>query len=243
MKSGVILLSLFTLFFCITAQNTCKKVNSCKCKLDDGKVIDLKPLTKSNGPAYLDVLDSGGADLYSWNPCEPFSEGLCTNAAVCQTHAGQEYNCGSQDSAAFEYDSTNQAYTITYQADTYTNTLRTTVLYLYCDQGPDVFQPIGEAIQGTFALIFRGKYACPRDDSSTGSTSGLSAGTILVIICFCLFAVYLIGGILFQVFIRKNSGVKVIPNHSFWTGLPIIIKDGVFFIIRRGGKKTTYNSI
>ncbi|XP_048755153.1 cation-dependent mannose-6-phosphate receptor-like [Ostrea edulis] len=238
MKSGVILLSLFTLFFCITAQNTCKKVNSCKCKLDDGKVIDLKPLAKSNGPAYLDVLDSGGVDLYSWNPCEPFSEGSCTNAAVCQTHAGQQYNCGSQDSAVFSYDSSSQMYIITYQADTYTNDLRTTMLLLDCDQGPDVFQPVVETSPGNYVLVFKGKYACPRDDDS-----GLSGGTILIIIFVCLVSVYLIGGVLFQIFIRKSSGVKVIPNHSFWTGLPQLIKDGVFFIIRRGGKKTAYNSI
>lgn len=31
---------------------------------------------------FLDVSDSGGVDLYSWNPCKPFTEGSCSNAAV-----------------------------------------------------------------------------------------------------------------------------------------------------------------
>ncbi|XP_062582047.1 cation-dependent mannose-6-phosphate receptor-like [Saccostrea cucullata] len=235
----LIFVTLFKLIYYISAQKTCKKVNSCKCKLDDGKVIDLDPLAKSNGPAFLDVLDSGGVDYFSWNPCKSFSEGACSNAAVCQTHAGTQYNCGTQDSAVFGYDDANSVYTITYSADSFTksNDVRTTTLYLYCDQGPDVFQPIGEAVQGTYALIFKGKYACPRDGG------GMSAGTIIIIIFFSLLAVYLIGGVLFQILIKKNSGKNAIPNSSFWIGLPGLIKDGVFFIVRRGGKKGTYNNI
>ncbi|XP_078320805.1 uncharacterized protein LOC111115345 isoform X2 [Crassostrea virginica] len=153
MKSTVIILVLVHLGGVFPA-NTCKKVNSCKCELDDGKVINLDPVAKSNGAAYMDVVDSGGVDQFSWNPCKSFSEGSCTNAAVCQTHSGLQYNCGTQDSAAFGYDDTNNVYTITYSADTVSkeNELRTTTLYLYCDQGPDMFQPIGEAVQGTYIL-------------------------------------------------------------------------------------------
>ncbi|XP_052683216.1 acireductone dioxygenase-like isoform X3 [Crassostrea angulata] len=152
MKNTLVLITLLKLGCLVTAQGTCKKVNSCKCKLDDGKVIDLDPLAKSNGPVFLDVSDSGGVDLYSWNPCKPFSEGTCSNAAVCQTHSDSQYNCGTQDSAQFGYDTSNNVYTITYSADTVSksNELRTTTLYLYCDQGPDMFQPIGEAVQGTY---------------------------------------------------------------------------------------------
>ena len=32
--------------------------------------------------SYMDVVDSGGVDQFSWNPCKSFSEGSCTNAAV-----------------------------------------------------------------------------------------------------------------------------------------------------------------
>ena len=50
MKSTVIILVLFHLGGVFPA-NTCKKVNSCKCELDDGKVINLEPVAKSNGAA------------------------------------------------------------------------------------------------------------------------------------------------------------------------------------------------
>ncbi|XP_061180229.1 uncharacterized protein LOC133188757 [Saccostrea echinata] len=238
MKYLMVILTLFKLSGFIAGQGACKKVNSCKCKLDDGKVIDLDPVAKSNGPAFLDVIDVAQLDQYSWNPCKSFSEGACTNAAVCQTHASLQYNCGTQDSAVFDYDTTNQLYTITYSADTVTksNDLRTTMLYLKCAQGPDVFTPAGETTQGTYVLTFQSKYACPRKES------GISAGTILIIIFFSLLFVYLIGGVLFQIFIKKNSGKHAIPNSSFWFGLPGLIKDGVLFIVRRG-KKGTYNSI
>ena len=50
MKSTVIILVLAHLGGVFPA-NTCKKVNSCKCELDDGKVINLDPVAKSNGAA------------------------------------------------------------------------------------------------------------------------------------------------------------------------------------------------
>ncbi|XP_062582051.1 uncharacterized protein LOC134243837 isoform X3 [Saccostrea cucullata] len=240
MKYLMVILILLKLSRIITGQGTCKKVNSCKCKLDDGKVIDLDPVAKSGGPAYLDVTDVAQVDQYSWNPCKPFSEGACTNAAVCQTHGGIQYNCGTQDSAVFGYDTGNDLYTITYSADTVSksNDLRTTTLYLKCDQGPDVFTPAGETGSATYVLTFQSKYACPRKDSG-----GISAGSILIIIFFGLLFVYLIGGVLFQIFIRKNSGKNALLNSSFWFGLPGLIKDGVLFIVRRGKKKGSYNSI
>ncbi|XP_048755148.1 uncharacterized protein LOC125666064 isoform X1 [Ostrea edulis] len=239
MKSLVILLTLLNTLFYISAQSTCKKVNSCKCKFDNGDVIDLSPVAKSDGAAFNDVLDSSGLDTFSWNPCTSFSEGACTNAAVCQTHADLQYNCGTQESAVFGYDDTEQVYTLTYQADTVTksNDLRITTLFLFCQQGPDVFEPTGETGQATYNLSFKSKYSCPRSDA------GLSAGTILIIIFVAMIPVYLIGGVLFQVFVRKNSGMKVIPNYNFWVGLPGLIKDGMLFIIRGGRKKGTYNSI
>ncbi|XP_048755149.2 acireductone dioxygenase-like isoform X2 [Ostrea edulis] len=152
MKSLVILLTLLNTLFYISAQSTCKKVNSCKCKFDNGDVIDLSPVAKSDGAAFNDVLDSSGLDTFSWNPCTSFSEGACTNAAVCQTHADLQYNCGTQESAVFGYDDTEQVYTLTYQADTVTksNDLRITTLFLFCQQGPDVFEPTGETGQATY---------------------------------------------------------------------------------------------
>lgn len=45
-----------------------------------------------------------------------------------------------------------------------------------------------------------------------------------VIRFFSLVAVYLIGGVLFQIFVRKNSGKNAIPNASFWLDFPALVK-------------------
>lgn len=64
-------------------------------------------------------------------------------------------------------------------------------------------------------------------------SSGLSPGSIMLIILFVSIAVYIIGGIIINAVIRKKTGVEMIPNSSFWMGFPSLIKDGFFFLIGR----------
>lgn len=52
-----------------------------------------------------------------------------------------------------------------------------------------------------------------------------------VIRFFSLVAVYLIGGVLFQIFVRKNSGKNAIPNASFWLDFPALVKVCWFIIL------------
>lgn len=52
-----------------------------------------------------------------------------------------------------------------------------------------------------------------------------------VIRFFSLVAVYLIGGVLFQIFVRKNSGKNAIPNASFWLDFPALVKVCWFIIV------------
>ena len=40
----------------------------------------------------------------------------------------------------------------------------------------------------------------------------------------CLSAAYLIGGVLYMALVKKNSGIQMIPNLSFWSELPGNIK-------------------
>ena len=50
----------------------------------------------------------------------------------------------------------------------------------------------------------------------------------MYIILFCRFEcilfLYIVFGILVQIFVRKKSGKKVIPNHDFWVAVPSYIK-------------------
>ncbi|KAK3108694.1 hypothetical protein FSP39_013514 [Pinctada imbricata] len=183
---------------------TCVRKNSCKCKQDDGQVIDLSPLANSNGPRFKDFADASNQDTFSYNPCKSFDEGGCSNVAVCQmrsdTGTTYYYNAGTQDSASFQWDDANGLFDVVYSADAFFISNDNT-------SSPD----------DSFVFVLETKYACPK-------TEPLSAGTILIIIFISGVFVYLIGGVIFQIFVRKNSGKKVIPNYEFWSGFPGLVK-------------------
>ena len=40
----------------------------------------------------------------------------------------------------------------------------------------------------------------------------------------CIVTVYLVGGVLFKKMYRKESGRDVVPNVTFWTELPGLVK-------------------
>lgn len=72
-------------------------------------------------------------------------------------------------------------------------------------------------------------------------SSGLSVGSIMLIVIFVTFAVYLIGGIAINLGVRKMSGMEVVPNWSFWRGCPSLVVDGILFIVNKiRGTSGTY---
>lgn len=92
-----------------------------------------------------------------------------------------------------------------------------------------------------FPFKLRSKYACPRK-------SGLSTGSVLIIVFGSLLLVYIVAGILFNKFHRGATGKEVIPNVNFWMDFPLLVKDGVEFSYQFckktcGGKRSSYESI
>ncbi|XP_027865089.1 cation-dependent mannose-6-phosphate receptor isoform X2 [Xiphophorus couchianus] len=62
--------------------------------------------------------------------------------------------------------------------------------------------------------------------------SQLSAGSIILIIGFCLVAVYLIGGFLYQRLIVGAKGMEQFPNYAFWVEVGNLSADGCDFVCR-----------
>uniref|UniRef100_A0A146ZTF6 Cation-dependent mannose-6-phosphate receptor n=1 Tax=Fundulus heteroclitus TaxID=8078 RepID=A0A146ZTF6_FUNHE len=62
--------------------------------------------------------------------------------------------------------------------------------------------------------------------------SRLSAGSIILIIIFCLVAVYLIGGFLYQRLIVGAKGMEQFPNYAFWVEVGNLTADGCDFVCR-----------
>ncbi|XP_041844454.1 cation-dependent mannose-6-phosphate receptor [Melanotaenia boesemani] len=62
--------------------------------------------------------------------------------------------------------------------------------------------------------------------------SHLSTGSIILIIGFCLLAVYLIGGFLYQRLIVGAKGMEQFPNYAFWVEVGNLSSDGCDFVCR-----------
>ncbi|XP_067650236.1 uncharacterized protein [Haliotis asinina] len=77
----------------------------CSCQSDEG-VVDLTPLALNNGtPAFSHLADLRGKDLFSWNPCIPFTQAACKDAAICKYSGKQDgVVVGTQQSARFVHD-------------------------------------------------------------------------------------------------------------------------------------------
>nr|XP_040021763.1 cation-dependent mannose-6-phosphate receptor [Gasterosteus aculeatus aculeatus] len=62
--------------------------------------------------------------------------------------------------------------------------------------------------------------------------SHISAGSIILIICFCLLAAYLIGGFLYQRLIVGAKGMEQFPNYAFWLEAGNMMADGCDCVCR-----------
>ncbi|XP_070692089.1 cation-dependent mannose-6-phosphate receptor [Pempheris klunzingeri] len=62
--------------------------------------------------------------------------------------------------------------------------------------------------------------------------SQISTGSIILIIGFCLVAVYLIGGFLYQRLIVGAKGMEQFPNYAFWVEVGNLSADGCDFVCR-----------
>eukprot|EP01126_Amoeba_proteus_P019780 TRINITY_DN2026_c0_g1_i15.p1 TRINITY_DN2026_c0_g1~~TRINITY_DN2026_c0_g1_i15.p1 ORF type:complete len:217 (+),score=19.89 TRINITY_DN2026_c0_g1_i15:126-776(+) len=77
----------------------------------------------------------------------------------------------------------------------------------------------------SYKIRFRSPAACAQ-------YSGLSGGSVLLIIFFSIFAVYFFGGVLWNYVINHKQSYETIPNLEFWVQLPGFVKDGIVFSLR-----------
>lgn len=75
--------------------------------------------------------------------------------------------------------------------------------------------------------------------------SKMSTGSVLLIIGFCLLAVYLIGGFLYQRLIVGAKGMEQFPNYAFWVEVGNLTADGCDFVCRSQNREESpaYRSI
>ncbi|XP_076437068.1 cation-dependent mannose-6-phosphate receptor-like [Babylonia areolata] len=227
----------------------CVKKGPCSCQSPDG-LIDLSPLDGHGSPRFKDRPATGSdTNLYSWNPCSPFSEQpQCQDVAGCQVTSDRSmsYSLGTQDSATFS--ESGGAVSVQYSAqDPSSYVTRTLVVSLEChpDAIPGSLEVAGELVTLSYVMTLKSCYCCP--GASCQSGGGISVGSVLLIVFFSLLIVYVVAGVLYMKFVKKSEGKELIPNHSFWTALPGLVKDGALYTFRRVsslcGRRGSYEKV
>ncbi|KAK7498647.1 hypothetical protein BaRGS_00010024, partial [Batillaria attramentaria] len=212
----------------LTSQPTLAlQAEGCTWVTQDG-IIDLSSLGNTDGtPRFKHVKGTMDTWWYSYNPCFPFSEGTCSNAAVCQSDESSTmfFQCGDTARASVTTDSGKPAIKYTNQGS---DLERTSTVVIECDQSASSpsFEALGDTSMGDYHFVLTSVCACPNGCGSGGVTveAEISTGTILVIIFLVAVVVYIAGGMVFNRVRYQKTGAEMVPNVGFWRALPGLTK-------------------
>ncbi|XP_052245427.1 uncharacterized protein LOC127854433 [Dreissena polymorpha] len=239
----------------VNCQRRCDQIDLCSCKMDDGSILDLTSLGNTdNTPRFKDVQCAAEMNFYSFNPCQPFTEKSCTDAAVCILNSDltESISIGDAAKAAFQYNQEQQAVIVAYTSGTIVD-LKLSEIVLKCDESactPSIVAN-GQQSAGDFQLTLTTVCACPNGCDAKGpkrckysGAGSLSAGSYLCIIFFSVIILYLIGGLIFMKFVRKKDGIEIFPHITFWRSVPVLVQSGAKFTVSKVTRKeATYNTI
>ncbi|XP_067020406.1 uncharacterized protein [Acropora muricata] len=223
----------------------CAPINDCSCKKSNGHIMDLSPIAGGkSGPKFTGVEPSKPENYeFLWNPCTPFSLSApdgCKDVLLCQKNSKFQYPVAGKV-YSFDEEGTDSI-TITYSSVIKGATTRQGVITLKCDPSQYPGEFIGQFKEndekGNF-IKYTATFAsnCVCDSGCSAPTPAdnhgrkeLSTGSILLIVFIPLAFIYCITGTLYN---KYNKGIgsfpEMIPNHSFWIGLPSLIKEGCAF--------------
>ncbi|XP_065190585.1 uncharacterized protein LOC135821512 [Sycon ciliatum] len=230
-----------------TVGQTCEKVDQCSCRLSDtGEVVSLKALD-GNKRLKNGIIGINGY-TYHFNPCTselnlgPECSPTLDSAACQEAGANDVYSLGKTSSVNFDVIATNPSQIVfTYNNGTPNgDNIRQLKLNVRCDMSKDddlIFDAEEENWQWrllTSYMILNSKWGCP-GYKEPSTSSGLYGGSVMLIILFVLVPVYLAAGVAYGV-AQHKTGVELIPNFSFWSSLPDLIKGGFTWVTTCGKK-------
>jgi len=76
-------------------------------------------------------------------------------------------------------------------------------------------------------MVAHSKHACLTD----GVNGAISLGTIIIISLCVIVIVYLVAGVLYNRFMKDQSGVEMLPHLEFWQSVPLLVKDGAVYTL------------
>lgn len=240
---SVILSSLLS-YSLVTGENNCKRSTICSCEFNNGSIIDLSSIATKQGPEWFNQtpINKNDHSFYSYNPCHEFTigNGGCSGVTVCQQQGTNYYPLGDTDQIQFYFNETINRMQIKYKKND-----RITNVTLICSDGPPKLTIEGETKPGEsslYLMTLSSKCACP-DGCLKSAEEGLSTGSVLIILLFVFSCIYFLGGMLYLKFVRGASGYEMIPHYEFWLDFPLLVRDGVVFVLSGCRAETTYERI
>eukprot|EP00002_Diphylleia_rotans_P001264 TRINITY_DN1070_c0_g1_i1.p1 TRINITY_DN1070_c0_g1~~TRINITY_DN1070_c0_g1_i1.p1 ORF type:complete len:267 (-),score=45.11 TRINITY_DN1070_c0_g1_i1:227-1027(-) len=220
------------------------RAQDCTWNAPNGKTYDLTPLKKVGGSyngyesatfSYAvnfcsAAINSKCPTTTSFQSIEISSSGACTGIAQSTVSPTFVFKNGADDA-----DGIVARFTST------TTPTKTFTFELKCGTQEYPTEPLTVVYQSTgyVASNVLTKYACAKtgggggggggggsggdDDSEDG---GLGGGAVFLIIFFVGGAVYLGGGVAYNMHQKQLRGLDAIPNRDFWTQVPTYVKDG-----------------
>ncbi|GAM20517.1 hypothetical protein SAMD00019534_036920, partial [Acytostelium subglobosum LB1] len=206
----------------------------------------------TNSTQYSWGTNLGGAKYY-WNICKnsficsQSSTGLQATTAACQLSSSIYNSLGLLSSGVFgSLPSGAKGATLTYTDSVLTCASKTkarkALIDLQCVPGASTQtvsvaeNPPGSCI---YQIVMTSGQACPGAGGSSSSSSsggnnggnhGIGGGWIFIIILVCTATVYIAAGMIINFKVRGLQGKEMFPNYGFWSDLPGLMKDGVFFV-------------
>ncbi|XP_022241727.1 cation-dependent mannose-6-phosphate receptor-like, partial [Limulus polyphemus] len=177
---------------------------------------------------------------YYFNPCYNFSYNVankclpCTDVAACRITATKQEVIGLQNPKFWE--TATGAIAVNYSASS-SSPPRSKNLLVFLECNKSATAPVlrvkgCDPCQGNastnFTMTLHGKEVCLQILNEDNS-SGISTGSVLLLIFLISVQVYLTIGILYNICIVGAKGKEVIPNIAFWQDVLSLIKDGCLF--------------
>jgi hypothetical protein len=175
----------------------------------------------------------------------------CAGALACQQWPGDSASLGQFSSVS--YADTNNGVIVTASGGTPDDGIaRQMSLTITCGPSPGDPYPTftnEDSSSLTYSFTWSRPEACgsgcgagptppgppspPGPPGPTTQHEGLDVGWWVFIFLFVFIAVYFIGGIIFMAVVKGARGVEMVPNLTFWTDLPALVKDGCLFLVSK----------
>ncbi|KAI8575496.1 hypothetical protein K450DRAFT_261473 [Umbelopsis ramanniana AG] len=210
-------------FIAVACSVLAQDLDPCQTRDSKGNLYDLSPLKKSQGEMDWTFYDPDSSLEYRLNICDELqdkSTGLMrperVGAFTKEKSESKGYNIGEYSNTPFiRGDKLMIEYTNGQQCPRDGDVRRSTLVSFICDRGvTDMGTPIliAQPRDCYYWFEWRTPAACPVRQATQ---SGGVWTTIWTIIWVGVFG-YLIGGILYNRFAKKATGMQQIPHYDFW---------------------------